>query len=146
MVEDIRQSKNSDRQYGKARKTWFDRDTIFIFLAVCLLLILSFGVLLIYLEKDNYWEKMAFIIQRMTALERKVALLDKQQAKLLEGPAKPSPEKADLLPKGSLEKEEKAGKENNFLNNRFTAKRLQGKKWQSAGIRRDSGGLMKGAF
>jgi LysM repeat protein len=62
----------------RIRKSWLGKEWIFIFVAVCLLMILSFGLFLIYMDRSNYSGKIAFIEQRINALEQRISSYDKQ--------------------------------------------------------------------
>jgi len=96
----------SDQQHPtRVRKTWLGRETIFIFIASCILIFLTFGLFLIYMDKSNYSGKMAFIEQRMTALEQKISSLEKQQANQYNEVVKIFTEKVEMLAKRHTEKE-----------------------------------------
>ena len=89
----------------RVRKTWLGKETIFIFIAACILIFLTFGLFLIYMDKSNYSGKMAFIEQRMTALEQKISSVEKQQANLYNELVKTFTEKVEMLEKRPSEKE-----------------------------------------
>ena len=80
------------------------KETIFIFIAVCIFAFFSFGLFLIYMDKSNYSGKMAFIEQRMTALEQKISSLEKQQTNLYNELGKTFAEKVEIMEKRTSEK------------------------------------------
>jgi LysM repeat protein len=107
MNEDIDHAPEKPDQHHptRVRKTWVGKETIFIFIAVCIFAFFSFGLFLIYMDKSNYSGKMAFIEQRMTALEQKISSLEKQQTNLYNELVKTFAEKVEIMEKHTSEKE-----------------------------------------
>ncbi len=81
---------------ARIRKSGAEKETVFIVVGIFLIVVLGFGLFLIYQDRDSSSRKLTFIEQRMTALEQRLALFEKQQVKLHEGSAKTSPEKVEI--------------------------------------------------
>lgn len=107
MNKDIDNSPEKPDQHHptRVRKTWMGKETVYIFIAVCVFVFLSLGLFLIYIDKSNYSDKLAFTEQRMNALEQKISSLEKQQTNLYNELVKTFTEKVEMLEKRTSEKE-----------------------------------------